>query len=62
METILLGLLAILVTAAFFYAKDFDSITSKRKTFARIVVAILAIGATTISTVFIVDMFLLMKQ
>jgi hypothetical protein len=62
MESILLGLLAILVTTAFFFAKDFDGLPSKRKTFARVVVAILALSALTISTVFVLEMFLVVEQ
>lgn len=62
MESILLGLLAILVTTAFFFAKDFDGIPSKRKTFAKVVVAVLALGAITISSVFILEMFLVAEQ
>ena len=62
METILLGLLAILVTAAFFFAKDFNDIGSKRHMVARVVVALLAIVALTSSTVFMIDMFVLVEN
>lgn len=61
-ESVFLGLLAILVITAFFFAKDFDDVASKRRTVARIIVAILAFSAITISTVFILEMFLVAEQ
>ena len=61
METILLGLLAILVTAAFFFAKDFNA-GSKRHTVARVIVGLLAVTAVTLSIVFVVDIFVLVEN